>query len=148
MMFRPCGPSACPTEAGYAVPASSASFTVAASFFLLLGGMVPSSGYPLELGDLAERELDRGLPTEDRHQHLELLRVGVDLVDRCWQRGERSVHDGDRLTHLEVDLDRGAGCAGARCLLTGTGCRLRLLHPRGEKLQHLVQGQRGGPRGG
>src|SRR5690349_3085348 len=36
----------------------------------------------LDLGDLVEVELDRRLPTEDRHQHLQLLLVGVDLADR------------------------------------------------------------------
>ena len=44
------------------------------------------------------------LAAEDRDQHLELLRVGVDLVDGGRQRGERAVHDGDRLADREVDL--------------------------------------------
>src|SRR5947209_16118195 len=34
-----------------------------------------------DLGDLAERQLDRRLAAEDRHQHLQLLAVRVDLVD-------------------------------------------------------------------
>src|SRR5690606_30952812 len=34
-----------------------------------------------DLGDLVEGQLDRGLPAEDRHQHLQLLLLGVDLVD-------------------------------------------------------------------
>ena len=42
-----------------------------------------------DLGDLVERELDRGLPAEDGHQHLELLRLGVDLVDR-WPAASRT----------------------------------------------------------
>jgi hypothetical protein len=43
----------------------------------------------LQLGDVAEREFDRGLATEDRHQHLELLLFGVDLADRGRQRGRQ-----------------------------------------------------------
>src|SRR5258706_15414900 len=58
----------------------------------------------LDLGNLAERQLDRRLATEDRHQYLELLAVRVDLADRRGQRGERAVHHGHRLAHLEVDL--------------------------------------------
>src|SRR3954469_18457935 len=100
MMFTPCWPSAGPTGgAGVAAPASICSLMIAASFFL--GGISDSS--VLDLGDLAEGELDRRLAAEDRDEHLELLRVRVDLIDRRGQRGERSVHDGDRLTDLVVD---------------------------------------------
>src|SRR5436309_16073499 len=157
MMFKPCGPSACPTEAGFAVPASSASFTVAASFLRLLGGMIPSCGYhrhyagqigPSDLGDLAEGELDGCLPTEDRYEHFELLRVDVDLADRRRQRGERAVHDGDGLTHFVVDFDGRLGATAATGMLTGANRHLRLRHPRREELQHLIQGQRRRPRGG
>src|SRR4051794_28431688 len=42
----------------------------------------PAADDRSDLGDLVEVELHRGLPTEDRHQHLELLLVGVDLTDR------------------------------------------------------------------
>src|SRR5699024_3712832 len=47
-----------------------------------------------DLGDLVEGKLDRGLPTEDRHQDLELLGVGVDLAHRRGQGRERTLHDG------------------------------------------------------
>src|SRR3712207_1990912 len=57
----------------------------------------------LELLDLVERELDRRLPAEDGDQHLQLLLLGVDLVDRGREGRERAVHDGDRLADLEVD---------------------------------------------
>src|SRR6267154_3784226 len=100
MMFTPCGPSAVPTGgAGVAWPAGSCTLTTAASLFLLGGmGLVPH----LDLGYLVERQLDGRLAAEDRHQHLELLVVRVDLADRRGQRGERAVHDGHRLAHLEV----------------------------------------------
>src|SRR5215813_12309292 len=78
MMLTPCGPSAVPTGgAGVAAPAGSCTFTTAASFFLL-GGI--GVGFLSDLRDLVERKLDRRLPAEDRHKHLELLRDRVDLV--------------------------------------------------------------------
>jgi len=43
---------------------------------------------------LAERQLNRRLAAEDRHQHLEFLMQRIDLVDRGRQGGERAVHDG------------------------------------------------------
>src|SRR3954471_16702622 len=85
MMFTPCWPSAGPTGgAGLAWPAVIWSLMIAASFFFL--GGIPLSlvdVHPAEwrrpdacrasgearsdLGDLAERQLDRRLPAEDRH---------------------------------------------------------------------------------
>src|SRR5205823_6165916 len=95
-----------------------------------------TTGRPSDLGDLVERQLDRGLPAEDRHQDLQLLPVDVDLGDRRRQRRERTVHDRDRLADLEVDLDgraaqrrRSGGFA-----LAGLG-RGFLLDLRGEELQ-------------
>src|SRR5579862_4864544 len=84
MMLTPCGPSAVPTGgAGVAAPACSCTFTTAATFFFL-GGMCcfPLSVLRSDLGDLVERELDRGLPAEDRDEDLQLLGVRVDLVHR------------------------------------------------------------------
>src|SRR5271167_2429206 len=82
MVCTPCGPSAVPTGgAGVAEPSSSWILTTASTFFfggivlvLLfdicdLRDLVPGR---LELGDLAEFELDRGFPAEDVDQHLEL----------------------------------------------------------------------------
>src|SRR6266571_3124334 len=98
MMFTPCGPSAVPTGgAGVACPAGSCTLTTAAILFL--GGIV----YLSDLRYLIEGELDRRLPAEDRHQHLELLRVGVDLADRRRERGKRAVHHGNRLADGELD---------------------------------------------
>src|SRR5690242_1400911 len=70
-----------------------------------------------DLRNLVEVELDRRFPAEDRHEHLELLLVGVDLADRGRQGGERAVGDGDGVADLEVeDLDLGLG-AGLLLLL-------------------------------
>src|SRR5918993_5405486 len=152
MMFTPCWPSAGPTGgAGVAAPALIWSLTIAESF-RFLGGISwfpslcptqwcasprPAADGMSDLGDLGERELDRGLPAEDRNQDLDLLRVDVDLADRRRQRRERAVHDGDRLADLEVDLDRvlartgGASGGGTRAARPG---RLRGLGARQQEL--------------
>src|SRR5215216_3285475 len=83
MMFTPCGPRAVPTGgAGVAAPACSCTLTRAAIFFF--GGMVlrvlTGCRWVLrELGgsdllDLAEAQLDRGLPAEDLDEGLDPLR--------------------------------------------------------------------------
>src|SRR5579875_3807382 len=91
MMLTPCWPSAGPTGgAGLAAPAWICSLMTAASFFL--GGMNVS--LLLDLGNLAERELDRRLPAEDGHQYPQLLVDGVYFADGRGQRGERAVHHG------------------------------------------------------
>src|SRR5919204_2432754 len=106
MMFTAWGPSAVPTGgAGVAWPAVSSILMTAATrrrrlgwggmWWLLLGGS--------ELLDLVEGELDRGLAAEDRHQHLELLLVGVDLGDRAGQLGEGTGGHGHRLADLPFD---------------------------------------------
>src|SRR3954454_9221753 len=87
MMLTPCWPSAGPTGgAGVAAPAWICSLMSPAIFFL--GGM-----RVLDLRHLAERQLDRCLPAEDGDEHLEALRLRVDLVDGGGQRRERAVHD-------------------------------------------------------
>src|SRR5690606_1243650 len=93
-------------------------------------------GSESDLGDLVEGQLDRGLPAEDRHQHLQLLLLGVDLVDGRGEGGERAVHDGDRLADLELD-----GGGRLRLLLGRLGGAL--LRLGGEQLRDLVQAQRG-----
>ena len=57
----------------------------------------------LQLGDLAELELDRGLAAEDVHEHLELRAVDVDLGDRAVEVGERAGDDPHLLAHLELE---------------------------------------------
>src|SRR4051794_36761824 len=139
MMLTPCWPSAGPTGgAGGAAPALIWSLMTAVNRFL--GGM-PSffgtgwnapvagsrreragggrrRGPPSVLVDLVERQLDGRLGAEDGDQHLQLLLLGVDLVDGCGEGGERPVHDRDRLADLEVD-DGGRGRGGGRGLGTG-----------------------------
>src|ERR687883_601647 len=125
MMLTPCWPNAGPIGgAGVAWPALICSLMTAETFFL--GGMSGPNGWmaggssrPLprpagcsrersDLGDLVERQLDRGLAAEDGHEDLELLGVRVDLGDGRREGLERPLHDGDGLAHLEVhDLDLG-----------------------------------------
>src|SRR4051812_40306752 len=116
MMFTPWGPSAVPTGgAGVAAPACSCTLTSAAIFFF--GGIplsLSSRGHDghvydapchkllLDLLDLAEAELDRGLPAEDLDERLDSLRLDVDLGDRRVQGRERPVDDHDGVRHLEV----------------------------------------------
>src|SRR5215472_9551970 len=134
MMLTPCGPSAVPTGgAGVAAPALSWTLTIALTFFFL--GAI-SSGSFSDLAYLIERKLDRGLPAEDRHQHLELLCVRVDLAHRGGERGERPVHHGHRLVDLEVHR----GGPHGLCLLG----RLLLGHRR-EQRGHLVDAERRRP---
>src|SRR5512132_3714301 len=123
MMLTPCWPSAGPTGgAGVAAPALIWSLMTAvnrflggmSSFFVTgLNGPVAGSRRELasgggrrgplsDLADLVERQLDGRLAAEDGHQHLQLLLLGVDLVDGGGEGGERAVHDGDRLADLEV----------------------------------------------
>src|SRR2546421_10172859 len=139
MMFTPCGPSAVPTGgAGVAWAAGSCTLTTAASFFLLGGIEICPYLYGfLDLGHLVERQLDRSLAAEDRHQHLELLGVGVDLVHGGGKRGERAVHYGNALADLEFHRGRPRG-------LGLLGSRLRL---RREQAGHLAELQRRRPAG-
>src|ERR1700722_9513221 len=86
MVCTPWGPSAVPTGgAGVAPPAGSWILTTARTFFL--GGTVYL--LDLELGHLAEFELDRGLPAEDVDQNLQFELVLVDFVDLAGEVGER-----------------------------------------------------------
>src|ERR671911_261733 len=62
----------------------------------------------LELGDLAELELDRGLAPEDVDQHLELELVFVDLDDLAGEVGERAFLDPHGLAHLVLETGLGA----------------------------------------
>src|SRR3954451_8198724 len=75
MMLTPCWPSAGPTGgAGFAWPPGVWGLMSVRTFFAI--------GEPLvDLLDLVEAELDRHLALKDIHEHLQLLRVGVDLDD-------------------------------------------------------------------
>src|SRR5215831_7718193 len=105
MMLMPCGPSAVPTGgAGVAAPAWIWIFTIAATLrFAMsirsfaaaqdtcaavahsLASSLASGSLTapcaLQLGDVAELELDRRLPAEDVDEHLELRAIDVDLAD-------------------------------------------------------------------
>src|SRR6516165_9845578 len=144
MMLTPCCPSAGPTGgAGLACPATIWSLISPVTFFFF-GAMRCRLFLPgvLNLGDLAESQFHWCFAAEDRHQHLELLLFGVDLVDRGRQRGKRSVHDRYRLAHLVIDLnDRtlqptrlGSG-GGGRRTFAGLLRRPR----RQQELHHIVQ---------
>src|SRR6516225_1674017 len=88
----------------------------------------------LDLGDLVEGKLDRRLPAEDRHEHLELLGVGVDLVHGRRERRERAVHYGNGFA--DSKFHRGPGDLGL-----GRG----LLRLGREQRRYLAERQRRGP---
>src|SRR6266498_3070687 len=108
MMLTAWGPSAVPTGgAGVACPAGSSILITAATLRRrrdgCCGGIGSSLlGVSLELLYLVEGELDRGLAAEDRHQHLELLLVGVDLGDRAGELGEGPGGDGHGVADLPL----------------------------------------------
>src|SRR6266511_4204650 len=98
MMFTACGPSAVPTGgAGLAsreLDLDHRRHTTAAAGWLrwhLPACSLDSSLAlaALQLLHLVERKLHRGLAAQDRHQHLDLLLVRVDLGDRAGQLRER-----------------------------------------------------------
>src|SRR3954471_9493804 len=104
MMLTPCWPSAGPTGgAGLAWPPGIWSLMRVRTFFAMSRPCVPSL---VELLDLVEAELDRNLALEDVDEHLQLLRVGVDVDDLAVEVGERAARHLDRLA--ERVLDRGA----------------------------------------
>src|SRR3954454_15228284 len=104
MIATPWGPSAVPTGgAGVAFPAGIWILTTAATFLLAMTcSLQPFSKRPsmmaavkrarqrsrLQLGDLAELQLDGRLPAEDVDQHLQLELVGVDLDDLAGEVGK------------------------------------------------------------
>src|SRR5690349_1363015 len=94
MMLTPCWPSAGPTGgAGLAAPAGTCSLMSVRTLRAIAGS---------NLLDLVEADLDRGLPTEDRHEDLELSRVLVDLRDLAGEVGQRTGDDLDRLADREL----------------------------------------------
>src|SRR5206468_4062752 len=82
----------------------------------------------LELGDLAELELDGRLAPENVHEHLEFRLVDVDLADRAVEVGEGAGDDPDLLPHLELEPGPGLlALAGHARLLLDAEDRLDLL---------------------
>src|SRR5437764_3711584 len=77
MMWTPCWPSAGPTGgAGLACPPGAWSLISVRTFLAINSLLRGPRSYLLHL---VEPDLHRRLPAEDRHQHLEPLRVLVDL---------------------------------------------------------------------
>src|SRR5215472_4922376 len=142
MMLTPCGPSAVPTGgAGVAAPALSCTLTTAAIFFFLGAAIsccpnLTPAWYLSDLGDLIERELDRGLPAEDRHQDLEFLGIGIDLVHGSGKRRERTVHYSNRFAHGKFHCDPLDLCLRGRFLRLGS-----------EQGGHFAEAERGWPAG-
>src|SRR5579883_3034559 len=101
IVLTPWGPSAVPTGgAGVAAPAGSWIFTMAVT--LRLATVLPLSPKveSLQLRDLGEVQLDRGLPPEDVDEDLELEAVLVDLGDGAGEVGERAFLDAHALADL------------------------------------------------
>src|SRR5688572_30576698 len=117
MMLTPCWPRAVPTGgAGVAWPALIWSFTAARIFFfdaiphhLLRSQRLRTRPASLphvdrsDLRDLVEGQLDRRLPVEDVDQDLQPRLVGVDLVDRAVEVGERTGRDANDVAFLETE---------------------------------------------
>src|SRR5881392_2458738 len=98
MMLTPCWPSAGPTGgAGLAWPPGIWSLMSVRTFFAIWFPLV-------ELLHVVETNLDRHLPLEDVHHHLELLAVGVHVCDLAVEVGERAGGDLHRLAERELDL--------------------------------------------
>src|SRR5687768_11362515 len=96
---------------------------------LLLGH---ADSWGLELGDLAELELDGRLPPENVDEHLEFRLVDVDLTDGAVEIGEGAGDDPDLLA--DVELEPGAG------LLLALHAAFDLLHA--EDRLDLLAGER------
>src|SRR5688500_11676766 len=110
MVCTPWGPRAVPTGgAGVACPAGSWILTMAATRFFAMG--LPLLFLVLELRDLCELELDRGLPAEDVDEHLELELVLVDLGDLAGEVGEGAFLDPHALAHFVLEAGAGPLCA-------------------------------------
>src|SRR5210317_2457478 len=98
----------------------------------------------LELGDLVESEIDRGLTFEQRNKHRELTAFGLDFANGSGKPREGTFLDGDGFSHLEVDLSRkhaGNSAAHADCL-TLDGCSFSDLDGGLQHLESLLETQR------
>src|SRR3954467_5164406 len=98
MMLTPCWPSAGPTGgAGFAWPPGICSLISVRIFFAICRPLI-------DLLHLVEPELDRHLALEDVDEHLQLLRVGIDLDDLAVEVRQRAGGYLHRLTERELDL--------------------------------------------
>src|SRR5690348_13435462 len=99
-MLTPCWPSAGPTGgAGLAWPPGIWSLIIVRTFFA-----IRLLAISIDLLHLIEAELHRHLALEDVHEHLQLLRVRVDVDDLAVEVGERPRRHLDRLAQLEFHL--------------------------------------------
>src|ERR1700755_2510031 len=99
MMLMPCWPRAGPTGgAGDAWPPAARSLIWGGTCWAmsLFRWYVVRGGRRLDLLDLVEADLDRGLAPEDRDEDLELRRVLVDLGDLAREVRQRARDDLDR----------------------------------------------------
>src|SRR4030095_6092209 len=95
MMLTPCCPSAGPTGGdGFAFPAVIWSFPIAWTFLAM----------SLEPFDLVVLELHRRHAPEDRHHHLELAPLGVEVVDGSLEVHERALDHPHLVALLEGRL--------------------------------------------
>src|SRR5499433_1809911 len=98
MMLTPCWPRAGPTGGdGFALPAGICSFTIAWTFFAM-------GSEPLHLVVL---ELHRRHPSEDRHHHLQLAALGIEVVDAALEVHERPLDHPHLVPLLERGLELG-----------------------------------------
>src|ERR1700690_3666717 len=88
----------------------------------------------LQLGDVAEFELDRSLAAEDVHEHLQLRAVDVDLADETVEVGEWPGDDAHLLADLVLE-------AGPDLLLDR---RALFFRAGAEDVLDLAAGKRGG----
>src|SRR3990172_10838452 len=108
MMLTPCCPSAGPTGgAGLALPPTICSLTIARTFFatwILRLYLRIRSPTDLDLLDLLEAQLRRGVPSKDGHHHLELALLYVDLSYLAGEVRQRPGHHAHLVTHGEFGL--------------------------------------------
>src|SRR5579864_9649428 len=119
MMLTPCWPSAGPTGgAGFACPPGIWSLMSVRTFFAM----------SVQLLDVVESDLDRHLPLEDVHHHLQLLLVGVHVGDLAVEVRQRARGDLHRLAELELDLRAGGDAAACTGVQDSVDLRLRQRH--------------------
>src|SRR5436309_1156058 len=126
MMLTPAWPRAGPTGGAGVAAAAGICSLICPTTFLAIDSNLRAAR--LELLHLREIQLDRRLPAEDRHHHLERVAVEVDVVHHAGEVVERTVGDAHRLRLLEHVL------------------RLRLLLRRHHLLEDVVDlglGERG-----
>src|SRR4029079_14443980 len=125
MMFTLCWPSAGPTGgAGLAWPPGIWSLMSVSTFFAISIPLV-------ELLHVVESDLDRHLPLEDVHHHLELLAVGVHVGDLAVEVGQRAGRARHRIAEHELHLRAGRRLAARARVEDAVDLGLRERHGLG-----------------